>query len=284
MLYGGTVDNCKLTHGLDSNNSGKVFDMIVYNNDTDYNTVSKISSDPIYTCLCKIPVSRYNVPYTAYPGETIQVSVISFGQRYGTVSSVVISKIDQSVNPGDDLPHSQRLQQAKKTCTNLNYTMLSLSQTVKIRLHPEGSPCASFRGTYILDIPVNLNQTCPPGFNISLSNKSCVCEPRLVIYTHQCNITNGKGEITHDSHQQFWVGYDNKSDGLILHPLCPFDYCVAHKVVIRLNNMDIQCAYNRSGLLCGRCKEGYNLVLSTSHCRKCTNFYLVLLIPFALLE
>ena len=31
VLYGGAIDNCKLTHGLDSYNSGEVFDMIVHN-------------------------------------------------------------------------------------------------------------------------------------------------------------------------------------------------------------------------------------------------------------
>ena len=39
----------------------------------------------------------------------------------------------------------------------------------------------------------------------------------------------------------------------------------------------------RSGLLCGRCKKGYSLVLGTHQCRKCTNFYLVLLILFAVM-
>ena len=34
-LYGGVIDNCKLTHGLDSRNSGEVFDMIAHNKDSD---------------------------------------------------------------------------------------------------------------------------------------------------------------------------------------------------------------------------------------------------------
>ena len=46
MLYGGAIDNCILT-GLDSNSSGKVFDMIAHNNDIDDNTTSTISSDPL---------------------------------------------------------------------------------------------------------------------------------------------------------------------------------------------------------------------------------------------
>ena len=197
VLYGGAVDNCKLTHGVDSYNSSVVFDIIVHNNDTDYSTTSKISSDPIYTCPCNFSDCSYiwyNVSYTAYPSETFQVSVISFGQIHGAVSSTVISKIDQSVNSGDNLPDSQRLQQAKGTCTKLDYTVLSLAQTVKIKLRVEGSPCPNCGGIYILDIYVNVNHTCPPGFNISLSNKACVCEPRLANYTNQCNITNGVGQ------------------------------------------------------------------------------------------
>ena len=300
VLYGGVIDNCKLTHGLDSRNSGEVFDMIIDNKDSDYNTTSNISSDPFYMCSCKNNHPdfsmtetwygrRYDFPRTVYPGETIQFSVVAIGQRNGTLPSTVRSTISYlnsgfetaNANPaGAHLRDSQYLQQASNTCTKLNYTVFSLHQNVFIKLQAEGSPCLKFVHTVIA---VNLNQTCPPGFNISKSEKSCVCESRLAKYTHQCNITHGIGQITHDSYQHFWVGYENTSDELILHPHCPFDYCVNDTVVFPLNNTDMQCAYNRSGLLCGVCKEGYSLVLGTQQCRKCTNSHLVLLIPFAVM-
>ena len=98
-----------------------------------------------------------------------------------------------------------------------------------------------------------------------------------------CTITNGLGKINRDSSQHFWVGYDNQSYGLILHPLCPFNYCVSHLVLFPLNNTDKQCAYDRSGLLCGACKEGYSVVLGSSQCKHCTNNHLGLLILFALM-
>ena len=289
VLYGGAIDNCKLTHGLDSYNSSEVFDMIVHNNDTDYNTTSNISSDPLQICLCKhnLPeCSEVIMHRTVYPGETFEASVAAVGQRDGTVPSRVVSIIVQSLTPGH-LPDSQHFQQANNMCTKLKYTVFSLLSIVRLDLHAADTPCLHLGGVYMytLRIYVKLKPTCPPGFNISTSNKSCVCEQRLAHYTgeHKCSITNGVGQITRDSHQQFWVGYDNQSDGLILHPLCPFDYCVSHKVVITLDNMDIQCAYNRSGLLCGRCKEGYSLVLGASQCKQCTNSHLVLLIPFAVM-
>ena len=43
VLYGGAIDNCKLTHGLDSHSSGKVFDMIVHNN----NTTTQLQTFPL---------------------------------------------------------------------------------------------------------------------------------------------------------------------------------------------------------------------------------------------
>ena len=284
VLYGGAIDNCRLT-GLDSYSSGEVFDMLVHIDDeNDYNTTSNISSDPIHMCPCKnnLPdCSTY--PQLVYPGETFEISVVGVGQRDGTVSSTVrstaITNSMESRSP--NLLDYQYLQQANNSCTKLNYTVFSLSQVVLLLLHPEGSPCSELLKLQFL---VNLNQTCPPGFSISESARSCVCEPRLAQYTNQCNITNGLGQITRDSSQDFWVGYDNSSHDLILHPHCPFDYCVTNTTVFSLNNTDLQCAYNRSGLLCGHCKKNYSLVLGSFHCSKqCTNNYLALLIPFSLM-
>ena len=54
-------------------------------------------------------------------------------------------------------------------------------------------------------------------------------------------------------------------------------------MIIVLNNASIQCAHDRSGLLCGHCKNNYSLVLGSSECKKCTDKYLALIILFALM-
>ena len=210
--------------------------------------------------------------------------MVAVGQRDGTVSSTVRStaRTDTVIFYDINLLDHEYLQQTNNICTKLNYTVFALSQHVVLVLHPEGSPCSKYIDGKLY-IAVNLNQTCPPGFNISEFARSCVCEPRLAQYTNQCNITNGLGRLTRDSSQTFWVGYDNTSQELILHPHCPLDYCVNDAKVIPLNATDMQCDYNRSGLLCGQCNEGYSLLLGTSQCRKCANIYLLLLIPFALM-
>ena len=276
VLYGGAVDNCTLTHGVDSHNSGKVFDMLVDIDDD--NTKSNISSDPFRICSCEnnyTDCSKSIIKHL-YPGETFTVSVVGVGQREGTVPATVRSITDS----GATLERYQSVQEANNNCTALNYTVFT-SYSGSLVLYADG-PCSA--SSDVLNIRLTINQTCPPGFNISESLDSCICEQRLQEYTNECNITNGLRLITRDSDKDFWVGYDDQSDGLILHPHCPFDYCVSHQVVtIPLNDTDVQCASNRSGLLCGACKENHSLVLGTFHCRLCTNSYLALLIPFAVM-
>ena len=290
VLYGGAIDNCKLT-GLESSNSSEVFDMLFHiKDDTNYKTTSIISSEPLHICPCKDDLpdcsgSRYyTVPNLVYPGETFHISVVAVGQRDGAVPSTVRGRAINYIDsyPANILDH-QYLQQTKNTCTKLNYTVFSLFPSVDIELYPEGSPCSRFNG-YIHGISVHLNYTCPPGFSILKSAKSCVCEPRLRNYIKQCYITNGVGCITRESGKTFWVGYNYTSHELILHPHCPFDYCVKNATVFSLNNTDLQCANNRSGLLCGRCNKNYSLVLGSFHCSmQCTNSHLALLIPFAVM-
>ena len=287
VLYGGALDHCKLT-GMDSSSSGVVFNMMCHIKDD--NTTSIVSSEPLSVCPCGEfrKNCKRNFPRDVYPGETVQVSAVVVGQRNGTVSSMVGTTVSQDVTEVNTteiwilgpayLQDSQYFQKVNSNCTKLNYTVHSLSRYVGIVLRAQSTPCLNeLWPTFFF----RLNLTCPPGFNLSTPAKSCVCEPRLAKYEPQCNITNGTSQITRQSGQKFWVGYDNTSHELILHPHCPFDLCVNDTVVFSLNETDLQCAYDRSDILCGRCKEGYSLVLGTSRCRKCTNSHLVLLIPFA---
>ena len=276
-LYGGAINNCRLT-GLDWYHSGDVFDKIF---DIEYDHKnSEVYFNPLRICPCQYshPTSNnLNIYKTVYPGETFQVSVIASGRQNTPILAEVRSHIQGN---NSELQRSQYTQQTNSNCTLLNFTVFSLLHSELLQLYEKGA-CGEFGD--ILNIHLTINQTCPPGFTISEMNKSCVCEQRLQRFTSSCDITSGK--ITRDSGQQFWVGYvhENESQGLILHPLCPFDYCISQTVNFSLNNTDVQCAYNRAGHLCGACKTHYSLVLGTSYCKQCTNSHLALLILFAVM-
>ena len=279
-LYGGAIDNCTLT-GLDSYSSGEVFDMLVHiENDS---TTSNISSYPFRICPCEghhSSCSKSNALFTVHPGETFQVSLVAVGQRNGTVPTAVLSHFKDIDANIVSLQWFQYTQEIKSTCTKLNYTVFSVDDVVSLHLYADG-PCSTFSDELVLQL--SLNTSCPPGFSLSKAERSCVCEQRLKEYTTLCYITDGLGNITRDSLDKFWVGYDHESDGLILHPHCPLDYCVSCTVEFPLNNTDLQCVDHRSGLLCGACRNGYSLVLGTSQCKRCSNNYLALLVPFTLM-
>ena len=142
VLFGGAIDNCKLT-GLDSYNSGEVFDKIVHNNGTIYNTTSNVSSEPIQICPCEhnqlnCSETQYCYPRTVYPGEIFQVSVVAVGQRDGAVPSTVISTTWKDPN---FLGAQYSLQQTNNTCSTLSYAVSPLSQRVFIFLQADHSPC-----------------------------------------------------------------------------------------------------------------------------------------------
>ena len=294
VLYGGAIDNCKLS-ALDSYNSSEVFDMLFqYGYDK---KTSSVSSDTFRVCLCENEepnCGNRNKTLSVYPGETFSVSVVTTGQGNETVPALVRSRIGNG-----RLASSQYIQKTKRKCTKLNYSVFSQMNTSRVQLYADG-PCSTFGDILTLDL--NISQTCPHGFdNDNQEERSCICDQTLQKYTKHCNITNGLGQITRESNDIFWVGYDEQTDALTVHPHCPFDYCVNGRVVFPLNNTDMQCSNNRSGLLCGACNSEqrkdslacnnslactstrYSLVLGTSRCKQCSNLYLLLLIPFAVM-
>ena len=119
---------------------------------------------------------------------------------------------------------------------------------------------------------------CPDGF--TLDGSECICEERLQKFTNSCNVDDNS--IMRASNT-FWIGsvYENGTyGGLILHSGCPFDYCMDSTVFIHLNDLNIQCNHNHSGILCGSCIKGYSVTFGTLHCLPCSNVY-SLILPFA---
>ena len=87
-----------------------------------------------------------------------------------------------------------------------------------------------------------------------------------------------------------WIGYVQLANGSVAiayHEHCPFDYCKNTVVKILVTNetmsQDVQCAYNRTGVMCGSCSAGLSVVTGSSKCHYCSNYWLLLIIPIAIL-
>ena len=276
VLFGGSVDRCTLESDPGAN-SGEVFDRIA-NYSKQLDTLSAITSEAFRVCLCEDhQVCTAGNIIRTYPGKTISVRVAAVGQRNGThpaaVNAITSPSKMSRLNAFEDR------QVVNNSCTELNYTTFS-NESLQLELYVDGS-CSSLDGlNNHLYIPVHLLH-CPHAFELSESTQGCICEERLRKYTNSCDINDQTIERDGD----FWVGYDNdnQSSGLILHPHCPFDYCKAKSIRFTLNHTDRQCKGDRSGLLCGACRSNHSLALGSSRCLSCSDAYLSLLVPFAVM-
>ena len=280
-LYGGSVDDCQLSGLLYSSKmvpTAWVFSGTFTFAQTESRDLSAVSSPPFKVCPCqnsRPDCDIFIVKRQVYPGEQLTLPVVAVGQRNGTAAAVIRSYVQS----GDKLGQLQESQSVYQHCTNLFYTVpWSAALTVEILLYVEG-PCSKETLNEDNSLRVSLELLpCPIGFNLSKEHV-CECEPRLQVYTNSCNVTDRS--IQHNG--DFWVGYSNESEGLILHPHCPFDYCKSGSVKFTFNETDKQCKHNRSGLLCGRCKQGLSLTFATSQSTESSSdINLLLLLVFAL--
>ena len=292
MLYGGSVDNCSLSlinpqrlvnyfQLYECPNSGEVYNYITSVDEQSQD----ISSDPLYICSCEggePDCSASSIAKSVYPGGTIEVAIIAYGQRSGPTPAVV-----QMITPGDEITikKTEKTQNITKRCTSLDYTVQTRVEGSDYETTLYVGPCAakertvSSRSTNVITVLVTIFE-CPPGFELSVYEPFCDCAQRLERYTNTCRIADRKIERA----TEFWVGYapDNTSDGLILHPHCPFDYCTSKEMYMAVDDSDEQCSNNRTGLLCGKCIQNFSLALGTNRCLQCSDDYLWLIVVFAL--
>ena len=130
---------------------------------------------------------------------------------------------------------------------------------------------------------------CPIGFTLSSSSDICDCSPVIGGVNVTCNITT-----LHLSRTGLvWIGTNTSSHDVTTSnysQLCLIKeqqcfLCNNSNVTFTLNDTQyLQCNHNRSGILCGQCRDNYSLLLGSNRCELCNNNYnLTLIILFAAL-
>jgi len=74
-----------------------------------------------------------------------------------------------------------------------------------------------------------------------------------------------------------WIvanNYSNNTMYLISHN-CPMDYCLPHSSHLNVVNPDLQCQFNRTGILCSKCQHSLSMVFGSSRCIHCTNIHIL---------
>ena len=219
----------------------------------------------LYFCSGSKVLNQALVYLSVMKGERFTVEIVAIDQVRNPVEASIYSHLRY---PQSGLEGMQDNQRIPAKCSNLTFNVYSPKDIEQLYISPKSHFSNSSNGG-ALEIFIDFKEcTCPAGFYLdeyNITSCKCYCDPRIIPYQQWYDlftvVRNNKG----------WISYSNNS-GFLVHPFCPYDFCVSKPVNINLslpNGSDAQCALNRVGLLCGRCKPAHSLSLSSSSCVRC---------------
>ena len=277
ILFGGNLRRCN------REKAAQTFISLFHTDDSVQNITS--NAYQLAYCVNNRPsiVGKYSLTnVTTIPGKSFSLSVVGLNQLLKPIPSIIRAEASSvESNFTIRLGPFQSKQQTNNACANINYRVFTKASIIDLTLYAEG-PCNKL-GTSARTVRIKL-RPCPNGFD--LVGDECICEADLLRYTAMCYVDDES--ILNDGN--FWAGglYSNNGSyvGIVSFPNCPFDYCKKETINFTLLDPDKQCAYNRSGTICGKCAVNYSLTLGDVQCSDCSKinpgatFGLLLLFAF----
>ena len=277
-LYIPPINRCDAKVGKASGQ--RAFEMI-FNLENTESDPSTITSDPSHICSClpghhMAKCSEDFERVDAYPGQdfTLRLAVL------GTMDGAVPGAIQSYPAANSHLGSLQDTQQSDYAyCQNFTYTVFSTDRLSYIAL-----VTAKTRDVEIFGAVVTFKD-CPIGFSLDQDGK-CGCDPVISRNDISCLIESQS--ILRPANT--WIGFvvedsytpSNKT-GVVFSEYCPLGYCLSRSVHVTSDDPDVQCTDRRTGVLCGQCVEGYSFTLGSQRCYYCSDMYLLLLFPLAVL-
>ena len=281
VLYGGLLDRCSQSPRADIYNKATHKSMSGFKyfvNESRGNvTQNDIESDAMRVCSCQDTRTfhcRDQQSVHVQKGEIFNVSIMVIDQVNRTIINATIRSALQEKS---FLGEGQQLQHTVDECTNLTFNISSPLESINLTLYADQGPCKD-KGlsSFIVNITFK-HCNCYIGFVPSTNSHKCECnlDPLLQDYAIAFNTSS----IIRT--KNCWVNYFNNGSRYmyIIHPNCPYDYCLPPYPttgIVTLNNTngaDAQCNFNRTGLLCGQCRQGYSLTISSWHCIQCPKYW-----------
>ena len=280
VVYGSTLQTCPWVDKLRTscNSSSSVYDLLGECGIFQY--TQNLSSQSLATPPYRISTS-INSSSPLMPGQQLMVTMNAYDRFEQIVPNPITSSVIDNLAAGEtksvlgesgywfidhqkfhDVPVSIRSDQEPIQQEEIEVGIFSLTSTAQTH------------------ITINIRE-CYLGFefdnNGSQNYKTCICI-RLLQNRSDINCDADTATITVPNGK--WVGYVS-GNRLAIHS-CVLNYCKIGGANITNGDFDVQCneGFGRVGVLCGQCKEGYSIQFGTNECKKCSNYYLFLLIYF----
>ena len=283
VLFGGSIENCAawlfyhikiVSHTKPSSLISSEAMYICHCNGTTFDASERLNLTQVISIywLRAYPSPKCQLPSlinsSIYPGQKLLVPFITYGQAYGSAQALVLVYSNNSEIEFISTILSQ------PTCEKHEIKLNLKNGTQYLATKTAFENGVSHKHNIRISVKV---LPCPSGFALDNMSSSCVCTSLLQQYELTCNIDN----LTVRTIGNNWIGFtSNNVLGFL--DQCPFDYCKATGI-IDVTNFDSQCAFSRQGVLCGQCQDGLSMIFGTSQCKDCSNYYLLLIIPFALM-
>ena len=165
---------------------------------------------------------------------------------------------------------------------------------------------SNLQSSIIETVVLNLT-SCPPGFALDHRYGGCNCSLAVKAYFESVNYLL-YGKCTIDSltisipSYNFlqWVGSYSKTNWrFAVAGTCPVDFCSSTfhfdssifnettRTFSLTTSTDLSliqnfCKPHRKGVLCGECEEGYSVVFGSGECMKCSNWWLLTIVLYAI--
>ena len=223
---------------------------------------TNVSSDVRQLTFCDdhcISTTKTETSVSLYPGTQLKVQVAALGQLKGLTQTNLALTYDELFDTDE---------------RDLNDFISANCTSITRDVHVEASNTQgtislaafdNFLGqlaTVPITVVINI-LPCPEGFIFSQTKKACVCS-HVIVQLAQCDIAS-------QSISRFGTSWISASkESIMVFEECPFDYC-NNQTFSAMSNSDGSelCNYNRSGILCGGCVQGYSLSLGSNQCLKC---------------
>ena len=277
-LYGGTFLACGPNHNKDAwpiNVSGIISCLNVPYNLThsiSAHPLSPVSSNPILVCPCvngAVDCAVRLLDREVYPGQISHISVVTVGLCGGVSPGILTIKHDDIDTVKLTLTDGISM---SSSCTTINYTVQTTTYVSRVNFTIDVIDGDNNIGRITISDSI---LPCPLGLMLDSISGDCVCDDNIVhkLSGVTCNINWMPYPIQRSGNN--WISrQDVNCNCTIAYIGCPFDYCNTLPVKINLINqsdIDLQCNYNRSGILCGQCQPGLSLMLGSNRCSDCTD-------------
>lgn len=286
MIYGTTLKTCPWAQQL-TNVNENIFEVLYMLQqkglptpiqfDTAPNTSAAVATNPFSIVIEN--GTNQTEPILVVPGRTFNVHVEARDQ-FDRLAYAVITSLTEENGELNFKNHS--------LLGDTNYWLLSgneRSSTFNVPVTVYIEPTTEdFRvvfigvGSYAQNSVKIRVIDCPLGYVYNNDTKTCNCDPRFNNFRTSCNNDDTLSIPTNS-----WIGYAENYNKTILTIRCYLDYCKSGAKNVSLKDVDAQCSdgYNRGGIGCGGCKEGFGLTLGENRCKKCSSYSIFNIIGFA---